>query len=59
MTKNARTAIVTTMEMPGSVSHGPREETPEAKARWFQSLPMSQRMELFCAFTDPALAINP
>ena len=41
------------------VSHDRRDETPEAKARWFQSLPLSQRMELLCAFTDLALSLNP
>jgi len=35
------------------------EETPEAKARWFQSLPLETRMEIFCAFTDLVLSINP
>lgn len=43
----------------GSVSHGREEETPEAKARWFQSLPLAERMRLFCEFTDLALAANP
>ena len=38
--------------MQGNVSHDWKEETPEAKARWFQSLPLSERMELLCAFTD-------
>jgi len=41
------------------VSHDRAEETPEAKARWFQSLPLSERMELLCAFTDLALSLNP
>jgi hypothetical protein len=47
------------MTMHGSVSHDRREETPEAKARWFRSLPMSERMEMLCAFTDLALSLNP
>ena len=42
-----------------SVSHDRSEETPEAKARWFRSLPMSERMEMLCAFTDLALTVNP
>ena len=42
-----------------SISHDSREETPEAKARWFQSLPLSERMDLFCAFTDMILSVNP
>lgn len=47
------------MEIKGPVSDDRSEETPEAKARWFHSLPMSERMELLCAFTDLALAANP
>lgn len=41
------------------VHHGWEQETPEAKARWFQSLTMEQRMELLCEFTNLALALNP
>ena len=36
-----------------------QDETPEAKARWFQSLPLSERMELLCAYTDLAVTLNP
>ena len=42
-----------------TVSHDRVEETIEAKARWFQSLSLSERMELLCAFTDLILTINP
>jgi len=42
-----------------SISHDRREETPEAKARWFRSLSIEERMEMLCAFTDPALSVNP
>ena len=42
-----------------SVSHDRSEETIEAKARWFQSLTLSERMDLLCAYTDLILAINP
>ncbi len=42
-----------------SVSHDWQEETLEAKARWFQSLPMQERMQALCDLTDLALAINP
>jgi hypothetical protein len=42
-----------------SISHDRQEETLEAKARWFQSLSLSERMELLCAFTDLILASNP
>ena len=45
--------------MKGTVSHDRKDETPEAKARWFRSLPLSERMEMLCAFTDLALALNP
>ena len=45
--------------METSVSHSFEEETPEAKARWFQSLPLSERMEMLCFFTDMILENNP
>jgi hypothetical protein len=41
------------------VSHDWEEETTEAKARWFQSLSMKERMELLCMFTDVILSVNP
>ena len=41
------------------ISHDWAEETPEAKARWFQSLSLEERMDLLCAWTDMLLAINP
>ena len=41
------------------ISHDRQEETLEAKARWFQSLSLSERMDLLCAFTDLILANNP
>jgi len=47
------------MRVQGTVSHDRREETPEAKARWYQSLPLSERMAIFCSVTDLALTINP
>jgi hypothetical protein len=47
------------MNSNGSVSHDRREETPEAKARWFRSLSMSDRMDILCALTDMALSVNP
>lgn len=31
----------------------------EAKTRWFKSLSMADRMEVFCSFTDLALSVNP
>lgn len=41
------------------ISHDIKEETIEAKVRWFRSLPLSERMELLCNFTDLALELNP
>jgi hypothetical protein len=41
------------------VSHDPSEETPEAKARWFQSLTVAERMEYLCQITEMALTFNP
>ena len=41
------------------VSHSRSDETLEAKARWFQSLSLAERMELLCEFTDLVLEINP
>ena len=42
-----------------SITHDRREESIEAKTRWFRSLPLSERMEMFCSFTDMALTLNP
>jgi hypothetical protein len=47
------------MKNKGSISHSWQEETPEAKARWFQSLSIEERMDLLCEFTDLALEANP
>ena len=41
------------------VSHDPEFETPRAKARWFQSLSVEERMEYLCAVTDMVLENNP
>lgn len=45
--------------MTEAISHSFTEETPEAKARWFQSLSMDERMEMLCFFTDMILENNP
>jgi hypothetical protein len=45
--------------MQPSVAHSWSEETLEAKARWFQSLTLEERMDLLCSFTDLALRANP
>jgi len=41
------------------LSHERSEDTIEAKTRWFRSLPLSERMEIFCEFTELALSLNP
>ena len=43
----------------GTISHDRQEETIEAKARWFQSLSLSERMDLLCFYTDLILSKNP
>ncbi|NLB56801.1 MAG: hypothetical protein GX811_13760 [Lentisphaerae bacterium] len=47
------------MEKNYSISHDRNDEKPEAKARWFASLPMAERMQIFCDVTDLALSVNP
>lgn len=42
-----------------SISHNRQDETLEAKARWFQSLSLVERMDLLCSFTDLILINNP
>ena len=42
-----------------SITHDRGEETPEAKARWFQSLSFEERAEIFCSITDLILDVNP
>ena len=42
-----------------TVGHDWQEETIEAKARWFQSLSLTERMDLLCWFTDLILSANP
>lgn len=45
--------------MDKSVSYSFKEETPEAKALWFQSLTLLERMDLLCSYTDLILENNP
>ena len=45
--------------MDRSISHDRNDESIEAKTRWFRSLPLEERLDVVCAFTDLALAINP
>lgn len=42
-----------------SVSHDRTQETAESKARWFQSLSLTERMDYLCAITDLILENNP
>jgi hypothetical protein len=41
------------------ISHDRAEETPEGKARWFQSLTIHDRMNLLVEFCDLALSGRP
>ena len=41
------------------IQHDREQESIEAKTRWFKSLSMADRMEVFCNFTDMALSANP
>ena len=41
------------------ISHDPSEESPEAKARWFQGLSIEERMRLLVEYTDLLLTVNP
>jgi hypothetical protein len=42
-----------------AVWHDRNQESIEAKTRWFRSLSMADRMEVFCSFVDLALSVNP
>ena len=42
-----------------TISHDRQDETPEAKAYWFQSLSLQERMDILYAFTEMILEINP
>jgi hypothetical protein len=42
-----------------TISHDWQEESIEAKARWFQSLSLKERMDMLCWFTDLMLTANP
>ena len=45
--------------MTPTIQHNRQQETIEAKTRWFRSLSMAERMEVFCNFADMALSVNP
>jgi len=38
--------------------HDRSQESIETKTRWFQSLSITDRMDVFCSFTDLALSVN-
>ena len=42
-----------------TVIYDRQEESIEAKARWFQSLSLTERMDMLCWFTDLMLTVNP
>jgi hypothetical protein len=45
--------------MNARISHDFGAESTEAKARWFQSLTIEERMNFLCEFTDLILENNP
>ena len=45
--------------MNASISHDRQDESPEAKARWFRSLSLTERMELLCSYTNLILSVRP
>jgi len=44
--------------MKSSMRHDRSQESIEAKTRWFRSLSLADRMDVFCSFTDLALSVN-
>jgi hypothetical protein len=48
-----------TLPMDFGISHDWNEESLAAKARWFQSLTVEQRMEVFCEMTELILENDP
>lgn len=45
--------------MKTALSHDRGEESIEKKTLWFRALPLPERMEMLCSFTDLALTLNP
>jgi len=45
--------------MTKTIEHDRSQESMEAKTRWFRSLSVDERMDVFCSFTDLALSVNP
>lgn len=52
-------ALSYTAPMDRYVSHDPSEESFEAKARWFASLTMEQRFEMWGMFIEMVAECNP
>lgn len=44
--------------MDASISHDRKDESIEEKTRWFRSLPIEERMDMLCSFTDLAMTVN-
>ncbi len=42
-----------------TISYNRTDESAEAKARWFQTLSLTERMDMLCFFTDLILENNP
>lgn len=57
LTSPQRASILGAMSK--GIAHEWSEETPEARARWFRSLSVAERIEVLCAFTDMVLAVQP
>jgi hypothetical protein len=51
--------VVKCQLMTERISHDRNDESLEAKAQWFQSLSLAERMELLCEFTELVLENNP
>jgi hypothetical protein len=56
---NLEFRIMVIENMDRLILHDRMGETPEAKARWFQTLTIAERAELFSSFTEMILEINP
>jgi hypothetical protein len=41
-----------------NISHKRQDKSIEAKAKWFRSLSIEERMEIFCEFSDMILENN-
>ena len=46
-------------DMVSGLSHSRDKETMIEKARWFQSLKVSERIQLFCGLMDGLIQLNP